>query len=312
MLLIGNIITILAMPIIIKQAKSSKHLIDILEHRHLSEFGTPGRLVDALDILPTTLNVLAYQENEIIGSVRAVHYDRNDPVVNSQFDFSDSSAKLIGSIALLDIVTLSIAKSMLNILFEYLIKMAVFRLSLKGCKYVFFHTPMEMHQILLNLHFTSLTEPGASGDKVPMLLRVEDFVKDFEARIADKEILRFAEVFYFSLFKAGEIVVIEGERGNTAYVAERGSVDVVIKNEETLHSISQIPPGVLIGEVAMITNEPRTATLICTQTTPCVSFDRGEFFSIMYAEPHRSVEIFKILSRRLSASNRRIAEMKKA
>lgn len=76
-------------------------------------------------------------------------------------------------------------------------------------------------------------------------------------------------------------------------------------------SISRIPPGVLIGEVAMITNEPRTASLICAEITPCVAFDRGEFFNIMYSEPHRSVEVFKILSRRLSASNRRIAEIKK-
>ncbi|MBK7962331.1 MAG: Crp/Fnr family transcriptional regulator [Bdellovibrionales bacterium] len=311
MLLLWNISTILAMPIIIKQAKSSKQLIDILEHRHLSKYGTPGRSVDALDILPTTLNILAYQEGRIVGSARAVHYDKSDFVSEAQYDFSESSQKLRGSIGLIDTVSVSVSKSSLKILFEYLIKMSVFRLSLKGYKYVFFYAPREMIETLLAMQFISLSDLDATGAQVPMLLKVEDFVKSFELRFADKEILRFREVFYFSIFDASEVLVIEGERGNTAYVAERGSVDVVVQNEENLVSISRIPPGVLIGEVAMITNEPRTASLICAEITPCVAFDRGEFFNIMYSEPHRSVEVFKILSRRLSASNRRIAEMKK-
>jgi hypothetical protein len=299
------------MPIIIKQAKTSKQLIDILEHRHKSRFGTPGRSVDALDILPTTINILAYQQSRIVGSARVVHFDKNDPVQNSHYDFSESSLKLNGSIGLIDIVSISISKSSLNILFEYLIRMSIFRLSLKGYKYIFYAAPREMKQILIGLQFSPLTEGSDESPQVPMILKVEDFVKSFEFSFADKEILRFKEVFYFSIFEAGEVLVIEGERGNTAYVAERGSVDVVVQNGENLVSISQIPPGILIGEVAMITNEPRTASLICAETTPCVAFDRGEFFNIMYSEPHRSVEVFKILSRRLSASNRRIAEMKK-
>lgn len=83
--------------------------------------------------------------------------------------------------------------------------------------------PPEMMETLLAMQFISLSDLDAISTQVSMLLKVE-FVKSFELRFADKEILRFREVFYFSIFDASEVLVIEGERGNTAYVAEREEV----------------------------------------------------------------------------------------
>jgi CRP-like cAMP-binding protein len=75
-----------------------------------------------------------------------------------------------------------------------------------------------------------------------------------------------------------------------------------------LKSIRTLSAGQLIGEVAMLTNDTRTASIVTKTKCPCVSFERAEFMKLLYAEPHRSMDIFKIFGKRLSESNKRLAE----
>jgi CRP-like cAMP-binding protein len=121
--------------------------------------------------------------------------------------------------------------------------------------------------------------------------------------------MRFQEVFYCSVFEAGEVIVAQGEKGSTAYLIEDGEVEVLIKGKDQLIPISTIGRGQLIGEIAMVTNEPRTASVISKTVTSCIAFDRSEFMRLLYSQPHRSLDIFKIFSKRLSESNRRLAEV---
>lgn len=297
------------MPIVIKQARTSQQLVDILEHRHRCHFQTEGKLVDHMDVLPSTMNTVAYMDNHVVGSARAIFYEKDNKVCNEPFDFSGAALKLSGMVGCIDMVCLSISEHSFSEVYLYLLKMCVYQLAQKGFKHVFFAAPEEMAAQMSLLGFSSIgaTENGIA----PCILHTSDFMKTFEQGFADREILRFQEIFYYTVFEAGEIMVVEGERGNTAYVSEKGEVEVIVKTKEGLISISQIPTGQLIGEIAMITNEPRTASLICKETTACVSFDRGDFLKILYAEPHRSIDIFRILSRRILTSNKKIAELRK-
>lgn len=297
------------MPIVIKQARTSKQLVEILQHRHRCHHQSEGKLVDHMDILPSTLNIVAYLGNRVTGSARAVLYDKHNPSSNEPYNFSESCDKLDGLVGYIDMVCLSISEHLFPNIYSYLVKMCIYQMTQKGIKHIFYAAPEEMSKEVVSLGFTPLND--TRNGIIPCVLKVEDFILQFEQVFADKEILSFRETFYYTIFEAGEIMVVEGERGNTAYVSENGEVEVVIKSDVGLVSISRIPTGQLIGEIAMITNEPRTASLICKDTTACVSFDRGEFLQILYAEPHRSIQIFKIFSRRLSASNKKIAELRK-
>jgi CRP/FNR family cyclic AMP-dependent transcriptional regulator len=297
------------MPIVIKQARTSKQLVEILQHRHRCHHQSEGKLVDHMDILPSTLNIVAYIGSRVTGSARAVQFDKTGESSHIPYNFSESCDKLNGLIGYIDMVCLSTSEYLFSNIYSYLLKMCIYQLAQKGYKHVIYAAPEEMTKEVLALGFTALNE--TKNGITPCILRIEDFILKFEQVFADKEILSFRETFYYTIFEAGEIMVVEGERGNTAYVSEKGEVEVIIKSESGLVSISQIPTGQLIGEIAMITNEPRTASLICKDTTACVSFDRGEFLQILYSEPHRSIQIFKIFSRRLSASNRIIAELRK-
>jgi CRP-like cAMP-binding protein len=298
------------MPIVIKQARTSQQLVDILEHRHRCHFQLDGKLVDHMDVLPSTMNTVAYLDNRVAGSARSVLYEKTNSSCNEPYSFSDSSQKLSGLIGYIDMVCLSISEHLFPTIFLYLLKMCIYQLAQNGFKHIFFLAPETMSAQVKTLGFSAVSAPDKGF--IPNVLHTADFIKTFEAGFADREILRFQEIFYYTVFEPGEIMVVEGERGNNAYVSENGEVEVIVKTKEGLVSISHIPTGQLIGEIAMITNEPRTASLICKETTACVSFDRGDFLRILYAEPHRSIDIFKILSRRILSSNKQIAELRKA
>lgn len=62
---------------------------------------------------------------------------------------------------------------------------------------------------------------------------------------------------------AGTILMRQGERGDDVYLVREGSVDVVRTDGEDERVLSRLGPGALVGEIAVLTGSPRTATVRC-------------------------------------------------
>jgi EAL domain-containing protein (putative c-di-GMP-specific phosphodiesterase class I) len=71
-------------------------------------------------------------------------------------------------------------------------------------------------------------------------------------------------------FPAGEIIFKEGDSGDSAYIIEEGSVEVSVSN--TQHS--RIGKGELFGEIALIDQQPRTATVRAIENTVLIPIPR--------------------------------------
>ena len=86
--------------------------------------------------------------------------------------------------------------------------------------------PEELIDTLVEIGFQSLQDPFYSkelGQRLaPMSIKLRDFYAQFIQNISDQEIIRFQEVFYMSIFEPGEILVVQGEKGSTAYLIEEG------------------------------------------------------------------------------------------
>ena len=74
--------------------------------------------------------------------------------------------------------------------------------------------------------------------------------------------------------KAGETLFHEGEPGTCAYVLEEGEIEVATTRENEHVVLAVVGPGALIGEMALINNRPRMATLTATQEARLIIITR--------------------------------------
>ena len=68
--------------------------------------------------------------------------------------------------------------------------------------------------------------------------------------------------FETCVFREGESIVTEGEPGDRAYIIERGHCDVFKNVAEKRVFIRRLGPGDVFGETAVLTREPRTASVV--------------------------------------------------
>jgi diguanylate cyclase len=78
-------------------------------------------------------------------------------------------------------------------------------------------------------------------------------------------------------FKKGEILIREGERGECAYVIEAGNVEILVQRDGQAIQIGMRGPGSLIGEMAMIDDKPRTATVRAVDDCDVLEITREDF-----------------------------------
>lgn len=72
------------------------------------------------------------------------------------------------------------------------------------------------------------------------------------------------------VYPAGEVIFREGDPGNTAYIVEEGLVEVLVNDQQHTH----IGKGEMFGEIALIDQRPRTATVRAVENTVLIPIPR--------------------------------------
>ncbi|MBW2267239.1 MAG: cyclic nucleotide-binding domain-containing protein [Deltaproteobacteria bacterium] len=96
----------------------------------------------------------------------------------------------------------------------------------------------------------------------------------------------------------GEIIIREGERGDTLYLLLEGSVDIILgygtSREQRRDPITAIG---YFGEMAILTDEARTATVVARDHCHLLTLDGAAFRELVRQVPEISFEIFRVLTR---------------
>ena len=105
------------------------------------------------------------------------------------------------------------------------------------------------------------------------LLRGVPFLALLEPGLLD----RLAREARTTVAEAGDRVVVEGDRGDRFHVIESGTVEVTIAGEH----VRDLGPGQWFGELALLRDRPRSATVTARERLTLRSVDRDTFLGVV-------------------------------
>lgn len=100
-------------------------------------------------------------------------------------------------------------------------------------------------------------------------------------------------------FKAGETVFKAGDPGHEFYVVRAGTVAVRLGNR----TLDVLGEGEVFGEMALIDNEPRSATVVADSDCTVVPVGEKQFLFMTSEAPYFALSLMRVLVRRLRAAN---------
>ena len=99
-------------------------------------------------------------------------------------------------------------------------------------------------------------------------------------------------------FAKGQTLCDQGDLGDSAFVIIDGTADVVVENNGPL-VVAQVGKNDIIGEIAILCDVPRTASVVATSELTALEVTKDLFFRMVTDFPEMAVEIMRVLAHRL-------------
>jgi CRP-like cAMP-binding protein len=116
----------------------------------------------------------------------------------------------------------------------------------------------------------------------------------------DDRVREIADLMRVASFPAGHVLCREGEAGNVLFVIGEGRVEVTQNSEEGhgIHRLGEAGRGDLIGEMSLLQNAPRNATV--TTLTDCIllEMDKKDLETVLGHNPAVAVGLVNIANER--------------
>jgi len=142
------------------------------------------------------------------------------------------------------------------------------------------------------------------------MIQIGDILKEvpFFRSLGRDSIDFITEKLKFKQFKSNSPICKIGDPGDKMYIVLSGKVAVTAANGEVL---AHIGSGNYFGEMALLTGEPRSATVLASEDTETFVLEKEDFDVILEKYPSISIAMSKIMSQRLRETNAVVSEKTK-
>jgi CRP/FNR family transcriptional regulator, cyclic AMP receptor protein len=107
-------------------------------------------------------------------------------------------------------------------------------------------------------------------------------------------------------FAPGQPLFQQGDPGDAAYIVLDGEAEIYINSAQGPVKVAQVGRHAIIGEVAILCEVPRTATVTAKSQLTTLRIDKDLFFRLVNEFPQMAVEIMRELARRLEQTNEQL------
>lgn len=123
------------------------------------------------------------------------------------------------------------------------------------------------------------------------------------AGMTGEELRVLADIVEETEFKENDIIFRENEPGEELYVIIRGSVRVVRGEAASESVIAVLGERECFGEMAILDDEPRSATAKAAEDSLMLKLNRDDFRDLIREEPEVAFGIFRVFTRRIRQAN---------
>ena len=103
-------------------------------------------------------------------------------------------------------------------------------------------------------------------------------------------------------FDKGQSLMRQGEMGDAAYLILSGEADVLTDTADGLVKVASIGRNGFVGEMAILRDQPRTATVTAVTEVSTLRITKESFFQLIEDSPKIAIELMRILAQRLEST----------
>jgi len=107
-------------------------------------------------------------------------------------------------------------------------------------------------------------------------------------------------------FKKGATIIHEGTTGSNAYLILSGSVEVFKKVGDEKLVLSRMVKGNIFGEMSLVDDKPRSATIVALEDTEVRILSRERFESMLEQNPRAVIPLLKQVFQRVRYLNQMV------
>jgi len=104
-------------------------------------------------------------------------------------------------------------------------------------------------------------------------------------------------------YRAGQALVRQGQPGDAAYVLVAGKAEVSVETESGDYVVATLGPGDVVGEISILCDSPRTATVTASTDVSALRVRKDSFLQLLRQFPEIAAEVMRSLAERLTHTN---------
>jgi CRP-like cAMP-binding protein len=116
--------------------------------------------------------------------------------------------------------------------------------------------------------------------------------------LSKKELKAIERILHRRTYKSGEAIFHEGDPGVGMYIIEDGRVNITLGKQEKLLAV--LSNGEFFGEIALLSDTPRTATATAVHESKMLGFFQPDLFGLMETDPKMGNKILHRLAQMIA------------
>lgn len=153
-----------------------------------------------------------------------------------------------------------------------------------------------------------IADPGA-WDPSAIARRLVAAV-DLFAHLAPELRARIASALRPHVLAPGEVLMHAGEAGSSVFIVETGVLEVALDMAgDERRPAARLGTGDLVGEMSLLTGEPRTATVTAAAETRVLELSHAAMSQVLADNPEIAEDLSRLMARRKLANAEFVAEM---